>query len=161
MGYVLRGRYSPNLPAGVEEFCDRRLLARIHRYTLDRLRREIEPVTAQDYMRFLFRWQRLTEETQLEGRIGLRQAIVRLQGFEAPAAAWVQALLPGRVKDYTPSWLDELCLAGETAWARLTPRKLATDEDGVPFARSAAATRATPISIAMRGQLPDLLAAAR
>ena len=161
MGYVLRGRYTPNLPDGVEEFCDRRLLARIHRYTLDRLRREIEPVTAQDYMRFLFRWQRLTEETQLEGRIGLRQAIARLQGFEAPAAAWEQQLLPGRVKDYTPSWLDELCLAGETAWARLTPRKVATDEDGVPFVRNSAATRATPISIAMRGQLPDLLAAAR
>ena len=161
MGYVLRGRYTPNLPDGVEEFCDRRLLARIHRYTLDRLRREIDPVTAQDYMRFLFRWQRLTEETQLEGRSGLRQAIARLQGFEAPAAAWEQQLLPGRVKDYTPSWLDELCLAGETAWARLTPRKVATDEDGVPFVRNSAATRATPISIAMRGQLPDLLAAAR
>ena len=161
MGYVLRGRYTPNLPDGVEEFCDRRLLARIHRYTLDRLRREIDPVTAQDYMRFLFRWQRLTEETQLEGRSGLRQAIARLQGFEAPAAAWEQQLLPGRVKDYTPSWLDELCLAGETAWARLTPRKVATDEDGVPFVRNSAATRATPISIAMRGQLPYLLAAAR
>ena len=160
-GHVLRGRYTPNLPDGVEEFCDRRLLARIHRYTLGRLRREIDPVTAQDYMRFLFRWQRLTEETQLEGRIGLRQAIARLQGFEAPAAAWEQELLPGRVKDYTPSWLDELCLAGETAWARLTPRKVATDGDGVPFVRNSAATRATPISVALRGQLPDLLAAAR
>ncbi|MDP6607322.1 MAG: DEAD/DEAH box helicase [Dehalococcoidia bacterium] len=169
MGYVLQGRFTPNLPAdsnGVDEFCDRRLLARIYRYTLDRLRREIDPVTAQDYTRFLFRWQRLTADTRLEGRGGLRQAIARLQGFEAPAAAWEQDLLPGRVQDYTPSWLDELCLAGETAWARLTPRKVATDEhdDAIPAAPRppvAAATRATPVSVALRGQLPDLLAAAR
>jgi ATP-dependent Lhr-like helicase len=110
-------------------------------------------------MRFLFKWQRLTKETQLEGRAGLRSAIARLQGFEAPAAAWEQELLPGRVGDYMPSWLDELCLAGETAWARLTPRKAASTS--APFTRATAATRATPISVALRGDLPDLLAAAR
>ena len=95
-GFVLRGRFTPGATAE-DEFCDRRLLARIHRYTLDRLRREIDPVSAQDFMRFLLRWQHLAPDTQLAGKQGVRQAIARLQGFEAPAGAWERELLAARV----------------------------------------------------------------
>ena len=131
-GFILRGRFTPGpVTPGVggtpgaegdeDEFCDRRLLARIHRLTLDRLRREIDPVTAQDFMRFLLRWQHLAPGSQLEGRGGVREAVTQLQGFEAPASSWEHELLAARVADYGPAWLDELCLAGEVAWARLAP----------------------------------------
>ena len=150
-GFVLRGRFTPGLPDGDEEFCDRRLLARIHRYTLDALRREIDPVGARDYMRFLLRWQHVAPGTQLSGRAAVRHAITRLQGFEAPAAAWEPELLTARVADYTPAWLDELCLAGEAAWTRLTPRKAAGS------AGTAAASRVMPITIAQRTDLAALL----
>ena len=98
-----------------DEFCDRRLLARVHRYTLDRLRREIDPVSQQDYMRFLLRWQHLAPDSKLQGKQGVRQAIARLAGFEAAAGSWESELLAARVSDYRPSWLDELCLQGEIA----------------------------------------------
>ena len=107
---------------GTEEFCERRLLARIHRYTTDRLRREIEPVTAQDLVRFLLRWQHVAPDTQLEGRQGLLTAIEQLQGFEIAAGSWEPAVLPARVRGYRPEWLDELCLSGHAAWARLAGR---------------------------------------
>ncbi|HWO94511.1 MAG TPA: DEAD/DEAH box helicase, partial [Dehalococcoidia bacterium] len=152
-GFVLRGRFTPG--PGPEEFCDRRLLARIHRYTLDRLRREIEPVSSQDYMRFLLRWHHLTPETALSGRAGLRLAIARLRGFEAPAIAWEHDMLARRIPEYHPGWLDELCLGGEVAWARLTPRRVATGRS------AAGATRVTPVTLAPRGEMPVLLAAVR
>jgi ATP-dependent helicase Lhr and Lhr-like helicase len=152
LGFVLRGQFSP----GVEndEFCDRRLLARIHRYTLDRLRREIDPVSQQDFMRFLLGWQHLTQSTKLAGKQGVRQVIARLEGFEAPAGAWERELLASRLHDYRSSWLDELCLAGEVAWARLTPRKAASGA-------TASASRATPVSLTLRPDLSTLLAAVR
>src|SRR5690606_36836190 len=90
-GYVLRGRFSPGVEG--DEYCDRRLLSRIHRYTLDRLRREIDPVSAQDYLRFLLRWQHLTPDTKLLSKAGVRQAIGRLEGFEAAAGSWERELL--------------------------------------------------------------------
>jgi ATP-dependent Lhr-like helicase len=165
-GYVIRGQFTPrdagsidgDNSVAVEEWCDRRLLARIHRYTLDRLRSEIDPVSRQDYMRALLRWQHLAPDTQLEGRGGLRQLIPRLQGFEAPAAAWERELLNARLKYYEPSWLDELCLAGEVAWTRLTPRRASVDE---AVTGTAAATRATPVTLAPRSALAGLLAAVR
>jgi ATP-dependent Lhr-like helicase len=150
-GFVLRGRFSPG--AAEDEYCDRRLLARIHRYTLDRLRREIDPVSVQDYLRFLLRWQHLTPDAKLSGKQGVRQAIARLQGFEAAAGGWERDLLAPRLSDYRPSWLDELCLAGEVAWARLTPRKAT--------AGSATTSRATPVSLVLRGDLPAMLAGVR
>ena len=85
------------------ELCERRLLARIHRYTTERLRREIEPVTAQDFMRFLLRWQHVAPGTQLEGRDGVLAAIEQLQGFEIAAGAWEAAILPARVAEYRPA----------------------------------------------------------
>jgi ATP-dependent Lhr-like helicase len=150
-GFVLRGRFT----AGVEddEYCDRRLLARIHRYTLDRLRREIDPVSAQDYMRFLLRWQHLALDTKLGGKAGVRQAVARLEGFEAAAGGWERDLLAARVSDYKSAWLDELCLAGELAWGRLTPRKVTSS--------SATTSRAMPISMMLRADLPALLAGVR
>ena len=96
-GFALRGRFDP-ARAGTEEFCERRLLARIHRYTTDRLRREIEPVTAQDLVRFLLRWQHVAPDTQLEGRQGLLTAIEQLQGFEIAAGSWEPSVLPARVR---------------------------------------------------------------
>ncbi len=137
-----------------DEYCDRRLLARIHRYTLDRLRREIDPVSAQDFMRFLLRWQHLTPDSRLAGKQGVRQAIARLEGYEAPAGSWERDLLASRVQDYRSSWLDELCLAGEVAWSRLTPRKATA-------AATATASRATPVSVVLRPDLPALLAGVR
>lgn len=154
LGHVLRGRFSPDLAEPEDEYCDRRLLARIHRYTLDRLRREIDAVSAQDFMRFLLQWQHLAPGSRLAGKQGVRQAIARLEGFEAPAGAWERDLLAARVADYRSSWLDELCLAGDVAWARLTPRKAS-------LTGTANAGRSTPVSVVLRGDLPGLLAAVR
>jgi len=103
------------------EWCDRSLLARIHRYTLNRLRAEIEPVPPADFMRFLFKWQHVDEAARLTGPDGLRQLAEMLDGFEAPAASWERALFPMRMDRYDPSMLDVLCLSGEVGWARLSP----------------------------------------
>ena len=118
-GAILKGRFL----AGVndEQWCDRRLLARIHHYTVRRLRSEIEPVAARDFLRFLFAWQHVAEETRLEGPDALPAILSALEGFEAPARAWETEILPARLKGYQASWLDAQCLAGRTSWARLTP----------------------------------------
>jgi len=118
-GNVLRGRFTPGVSTEVTEWCDRRLLARIHRRTLDRLRREIEPVSAADLMRFLFSWQHVVPNLRLHGREGLTRVIEQLEGFELAAAGWEREILPARVARYEPGWLDELCLSGEVAWGRL------------------------------------------
>src|SRR5436309_2492442 len=152
-GSVMRGRFRPK--ADTEEFCDRRLLARIHRYTLDRLRQEIEPVTSQDLMRFLLRWQHVAPGTQLEGKRGLLEAVTQLQGFDIPAVAWERHILPARVASYRGSWLDELCMSGDVAWGRLATRK------GSDNGRSATTSSATPISLVRRTDLPWLLAGIR
>src|SRR6266496_1201293 len=113
-GAVLRTRI-----AGREAWCDRRLLARIHRYTLDRLRREIEPVSAAQFLRFLACWQHVDPEHKLEGPRGVAQVVAQLAGFEVPAAAWEGSVLPARVRGYRRDWLDQLTLSGEVAWGRL------------------------------------------
>lgn len=113
-GSVLRGRFE-----GQPGWCSRRLLARIHRYTLERLRREIEPVNASDYLRFLLAWQKVDPEYRLEGPRGTLEVIEQLAGFEAPARAWESSILPARIKNYRREWLDELTLSGEVAWGRL------------------------------------------
>jgi ATP-dependent Lhr-like helicase len=151
-GLVLRGRFTPG--AEHEEVCDRRLLARIHRYTLDRLRSAIEPVSAQDFLRYLFDRHGLTARTRAGGRAGLRDAVAMLQGFEIAAAAWETDVLAPRVPGYRPEWLDELCLAGEVAWARLSPRRSASTVLG-------STSRSTPITLATRRDLGWLLDAVR
>jgi ATP-dependent Lhr-like helicase len=117
-GAVLQGRFTPGAPT--QEWCERHLLARIHRYTLGRLRREIEPLEPRDFARFLFAWQRLGAD-QVSGPEALAAVLAQLEGYEAPAAAWESELLPARVSDYAPHWLDEQCTAGRVMWARLRP----------------------------------------
>jgi len=146
-GFVLRGRFSPGETQ--LEWCERRLLARIHRYTLDRLRREIEPVTAAELMGFLLRWQRLTADTHAEGPTGLSAVLDTLDGFELPAGAWESDVLPARVAGYDPLWLDGLCLSGEVAWGRLSQARnveRGTRNGG----RKAGPIRTTPIALFRR-----------
>ncbi|WP_229758246.1 DEAD/DEAH box helicase [Paraburkholderia caffeinilytica] len=140
-GYVMRGRFSPG--ATEEEWCERHLLARIHRYTVKRLRREIEPVERHDFMRFLFEWQHLTPDTRSEGRDALAAVLDQMEGFQAAAGAWEEDILPARVRAYANVSLDELCRAGKIVWTRLTER-----------ARSAAGpVRSTPIVLLPRAQV--------
>ncbi|MCC4618795.1 DEAD/DEAH box helicase [Xanthomonas cassavae CFBP 4642] len=139
-GYVMAGRFSAQ--AAAEEWCERHLLARIHRYTLGRLRREIEPVSQRDYARFLFEWQHLDCTGRVAGPDALAGVVGQLEGFEAPAVLWETELLPARVRDYQSAWLDELCTAGRTVWARLRPGG----------GRSGAALRSTPIVLLPRRQ---------
>ncbi len=143
-GFVLRGRFTPGVTD--LEWCERRLLARIHRYTLDRLRKEIEPVSAADFMRFLFRWQRLAEDTRAEGPEGLAAVLDVLDGFELPAGAWESDVLPARVADYDPLWLDGLCLSGEIGWGRVRPVGPSTGNGG----HKSGPIRTTPIALFRR-----------
>ncbi|HUB09608.1 MAG TPA: DEAD/DEAH box helicase [Myxococcales bacterium] len=153
-GAILRGHFRPG--ATDTEYCERGLLARIHRLTLGRLRREIEPVSSADLLRFLTRWQRAAPGTQLHGVQGLREVIGQLQGFPVAAGAWERDVLPARVAKYEPGWLDQLCLSGEVAWGRLAP----PGGEGEPGRRQGP-TRAAPVSLVLREDLPWLLAAAR
>jgi ATP-dependent Lhr-like helicase len=118
-GKLLRGRFTSR--ATELEWCDRRLLARIHRYTLNRLRAEIEPVSAADFMRFLLHWQHAANETRVKGVEGLAAVIAQLDGYEVPAGAWEHEVLAARVGDYEPDFIDRLCLSGRVAWGRLSP----------------------------------------
>ncbi|GGY30268.1 ATP-dependent DNA helicase [Rhodanobacter panaciterrae] len=116
-GYVMQGRFTAD--ATDTEWCERHLLARIHRYTIGRLRREIEPVSRRALMRFLFDWQHVSAATRLSGPDALGATLAQLEGYEAAAGAWETELLPARIDDYSISWLDELCRAGRISWARL------------------------------------------
>lgn len=147
-GYVMRGRFSAG--AVEEEWCERHLLARIHRYTVKRLRREIEPVERVDFMRFLADWQHLSATTRMQGREALATVVEQLEGFQAAAAAWEADLLPARLKDYGGTWLDELCRSGRIVWTRLAGRLRA----------SSGPVRGTPIVLLPRRQLPTWYALA-
>ena len=115
-GYLLQGRFQPGLET--PQWCERHLLARIHRYTVKRLRKDIEPVSLQDFTRFLFDWQHVSPATRLEGQAALTQALAQLEGYNAPAGAWENDLLPARVKGYSSTWLDAACRSGKTLWLR-------------------------------------------
>ncbi len=141
-GFVLRGKFTPD--AQDLEWCERRLLARIHRYTIKSLRAEIEPVTSTEFMRFLLEWHGITREPRPEGVEALAAVLEQLEGFELPASAWESDVLRIRLRDYDPNWLDSLCLAGRAQWLRLTPPKAAT---GGPV-------RTTPIALLMRKNWP-------
>jgi ATP-dependent helicase Lhr and Lhr-like helicase len=151
-GLILRGNFT-----GVDhEFCHRRILARIHRQTLGRLRREIEPVSSADFMRFLCRWQHLSPGARLHGVDGLYQVLKQLQGYEISAAAWESTVLPRRVHKYDPEWLDRLCLAGEVMRGRLSPHP-ALESQG---SRKVRPTRVAPLGIFLREDAARLLPAA-
>ena len=141
-GGVLRGRFTPG--AAAQEWCERRLLARIHRYTLGRLRREIEPATRAELMRFLFEWQRVRTDDRRQGDEALAAVVTELDGFAAPAAAWEAEILPARIADFTPDMLDRLCLSGRTSWARPVPPARETP------GRSFGPVRSTPIALFSR-----------
>ncbi len=143
-GFAMRGRFTSG--SNADEWCDRRLLARIHHYTVRRLRAEIEPVAARDFLRFLFAWHRLTDATRLEGPDAVPAAVALLEGFEAPAGAWETELLPARIAEYEPAWLDDQCLAGRIAWARLSP--CAGRANGRE--RAVTPVRTTPIALLAR-----------
>lgn len=152
-GNAMRGRFTPSNADTVVEWCERRLLARIHRQTLDGLRRKIQPVSTTDYLRFLVRHQRVLPDLRWRGQAGVGEALRQLQGYEAAAGAWEQALLPARVRQYDPASLDQLSMTGELVWGRLRPPRK-DDEDG-PSA--AGITRAAPISLVLRDSLGWLL----
>jgi ATP-dependent Lhr-like helicase len=155
-GFALRGRFTPG--TNQNEWCDRRLLARIHHYTMHRLRAEIEPVAARDFLRFLFAWQHVTDETRLEGPDSVTATVALLEGFEAPAGAWETELLPARIGEYEPAWLDDQCLAGRVAWARLTPavvnaRARGSTNGGIGRERGVAPVRTAPVTLLTRRHL--------
>jgi ATP-dependent Lhr-like helicase len=197
-GFALRGSFEaetggsatgegvPRSSPQPVQYCARRLLARIHGYTQDRLRKEIEPVSAQDFMRFLLRWQHAAPGSQLDGRKGVLAVVEQLQGFELAAASWEESVLPARVDGYQTRSLDALCLAGDVVWGRLSRRPADRRRDGSqpsggppnpseggpetaaaestaqdPRRSGVAPSRATPVSFCLRSDLPWLLAAQR
>jgi ATP-dependent Lhr-like helicase len=155
-GFAIRGRFTGG---AAEQFCARRLLARIHAYTRQRQRREIEPVSARDFMRFLLRWQHLAPGTRREGRAGVLSIVEQLQGYELAAGAWENGVLAARVDGYRREWLDEACLSGLVTWGRLSVRDAGPGEE--PRRSGLTPSRATPITLTIRDDLPWLLRAAR
>jgi len=169
-GAVLRGKFTDGTPLGIVElrstgrpgaavptqlenpaieWCERRLLARIHRLTVATLRKQIEPVTAAQFMRWLLRWQHVAPGSQVLGERGLLEVLRQLQGFEIPANAWERQVLARRVADYDPAWLDQLCLTGAAGWGRLSPHP-ATLEDSAGGKRRVIPTSVAPITFFLR-----------
>ncbi|MBS1828388.1 MAG: DEAD/DEAH box helicase [Acidobacteria bacterium] len=142
-GQLFQGHYIRK--DGPVEWCNRRILARIHRMTLGRLRREIEPVTSLQFHKFLEIWQHRAPGSQLPGVEGLMQVVRQLQGYEIPAVAWESEIFPRRIAGYDPQYLDQLCLAGELMWGRLSPHP-ALEGDG----RQVRPTRIAPITFFLR-----------
>jgi len=180
-GFAMRGRFSPDgvqgpgttqgsdtmrgLGSAEEEWCERRLLARVHRYTVKRLRAEIEPVQAREFLRFLCEWQRVLPESRMQGSDALAAVLTQLEGFEAPAGAWETEILPSRMAEYDPEWLDEHCRAGRVIWTRLAARGAARPATGVAAhaaaqgaeperGRGASPIRSTPITLLARRNVP-------
>ncbi len=145
-GSVLQGRFTPG--TATVEWCERHLLARIHRYTLKRLRREIEPVEPRDFVRFLFEWQRVGAAARVSGPEALSGVLSQLEGYEAPAPLWEAELLPARVSDYAGAWLDDLCTAGRVLWTRLRPN--AAEGQSARKGAGSLSLRATPIVLLPR-----------
>jgi ATP-dependent helicase Lhr and Lhr-like helicase len=162
-GAILRGNFRPadSRPAASvanepeTEWCERRLLARIHRLTVATLRKQIAPVTASQFMSWLLRWQHVAPGTQVRGEHGTLEVIRQLQGFEIPASAWERFVLARRISDYDPANLDQLCLAGAVGWGRLSPHPATleatgTGENGRENRRRVIPTRVAPIAFFVR-----------
>ena len=135
------------LATPTSEWCHRRLLARIHRRTIGRLRKEIEPVTTADFMRFLFQWQHVAPGSRQHGEAGLLEVVKQLAGFEAAASSWDSQLLRVRMGKYEPALLDRLCLSGAVSWGRLSPHPAATDPAFREQPRRIMPTSVAPISL--------------
>ena len=153
-GQLLRGRFTSG---PTEEWCNRRVLARIHRLTLGRLRKEIEAVSSADYMRFLHRWHHVAPATRLHGVDGTMHVIKQLQGYEIPAMAWESQILPARVAGYRREYLDQLCYSGDVMWGRLSQHQAlaATEADS---GRRVRPTKLAPIALFMREDAGELVA---
>ena len=147
-GFILRGKFHPG--ATDTEWCDRRLLARIHRLTINRLRAEIQPVSIAEFQRFLLAWQRVDAEHRAEGVDGVRGVLELFDGYELPASAWEPEVLALRVQDYTPAWLDQLCFTGRIGWGRLTLPQSSTGRPLIPV-------RSSPVALFARENLPAWL----
>jgi ATP-dependent Lhr-like helicase len=158
-GTALRGKFHQEaINHGIEEWCDRDVLARIHRRCLTRLRQEMKAVTTAEFLRYLMRWQHVAPGTQLHDSHGVAEVIAQLQGLQLPAAAWEKEILPARVADYHPSMLDELCLNGTVVWGRLLPGRNEEEENGsAKTRRRSAPNRNTTLSVMLREDLPWLL----
>jgi ATP-dependent Lhr-like helicase len=152
-GSILRGKFTDQVAqAGSPhqiEWCERRLLARIHRLTVATLRKQIEPITAAQFMRWLLRWQHLAPGTQVQGERSTLEVLRQLQGFEIPAKAWERQILGRRIANYDPQWLDQLCLTGAVGWGRLSPHP-ATLEDSAQGKRRVIPTSVAPITFFVR-----------
>jgi ATP-dependent Lhr-like helicase len=155
-GSILRGKFERH--DGVVEWCDRRLLARIHRLTLGALRKQIQPTTPAQFMRWLMRWQHAAPGTQLSGERGLLEVLRQLQGFEIPANAWERHILPQRVREYDPAHLDHLCLTGAVGWGRLSPHP-ATLEVSAGGNRRVVPTSVAPVTLFLRDESDWMTAA--
>ena len=169
-GAILRGKFRPadsragdsicarpdsrGLPRPETEWCERRLLARIHRLTVATLRKQIAPVTASQFMSWLLRWQHLAPGTQVRGEHGTLEVIRQLQGFEIPASAWERFVLARRISDYDPAHLDQLCLTGAVGWGRLSPHPATLEATGpmrtAENRRRVIPTRVAPIAFFVR-----------
>ncbi len=143
-GFVMRGQFTAAASSTDIEWCERRLLARINRYTLGTLRAQIEPVASADFMRFLLEWQGVTREPRGEGPQSLAAVLEQLEGYEVPAIAWERDVLPARMQGYDPAWLDTLCLSGRVLWARLD----------APQGAVAGPVRTTPLALLTRANFP-------
>ncbi len=167
-GLLMRGTFEHPKPSADHdiEWCERRILQRIHRRTLSTLRKQVEAVTPSVYMRWLLGWQHLAPQTQLGGEEGVLEALHQLEGFEAPAIEWERTLLPARVANYDPRWLDALCLSGAVGWGRISPHPAWFSGnqpigDGVARPRRVIPTNAAPITFYVRESadwLPHALA---
>ena len=164
-GLLLRGAFehpapAPDAPTGEIEWCERRILQRIHRLTLGTQRKRVEAVPPAVFMRWLLGWQHLAPQTQLTGEEGLLEALSQLEGFEAPAVEWERTLLPARIAGYDPAWLDALCLSGAVGWGRVSPHPAWSVGEGMA-PRRVIPTNAAPITFFVRESaawLPHALA---
>ncbi|HUA14839.1 MAG TPA: DEAD/DEAH box helicase [Verrucomicrobiae bacterium] len=146
-GTILRGKFT-DPHAQETEWCERRLLARIHRLTVGMLRKQIEPVTPAQFLRWLMRWQHVAPGTQVAGERGTLEVLQQLQGFEMPANAWERQVLARRIADYDPQWLDQLCLTGAVGWGRLSPHPATLEAGGTSDSSSPRQRRVIPTSVA-------------
>jgi len=147
-GFAMRGRFTTMESGTAQEWCERRLLARINRYTVKRLRQEIEPVSSAQFMRFLFAWQHAAPGERMDGPDAVAALVSQLEGYEAAAGAWESEILPARLHDYDPAWLDDLCLAGRVLWTRLEAPRPNPERE-----RIASPVRTTPIALITRRNL--------